>query len=167
VIQCLLPSAVTSLGSPAKLLSLATGALSAWTSEHKCWDATGAILSRLLVSRVLLFGFRDADFAKRFYAKQVGGEGRTRTFEAMRRLIYSQLPLPLGTLPLSTASQPPAGNGEDKAFDDAETADPITGARSARLWAKHPAQVNQGQAANQASSCSNCHSQEPVTQAGP
>jgi hypothetical protein len=28
-----------------------------------------------------------------------GGEGRTRTFEAMRRLIYSQLPLPLGTLP--------------------------------------------------------------------
>ena len=35
---------------------------------------------------------------------RAGGEGRTRTFEAMRRLIYSQLPLPLGTLPLSTAS---------------------------------------------------------------
>src|ERR1019366_4773943 len=34
VIQCLLPSAVTSLGSPAKLFSgLAKGALSAWTSE--------------------------------------------------------------------------------------------------------------------------------------
>ena len=29
----------------------------------------------------------------------VGGGGRTRTYEAMRRLIYSQLPLPLGTLP--------------------------------------------------------------------
>jgi hypothetical protein len=32
-------------------------------------------------------------------ARLDGGEGRTRTFEAMRRLIYSQLPLPLGTLP--------------------------------------------------------------------
>jgi hypothetical protein len=49
VIQCLLPSAVTSLGSPAKLLSLATGALSAWTSEYNSWDATGVILSRLSV----------------------------------------------------------------------------------------------------------------------
>ena len=29
----------------------------------------------------------------------VGGGGRTRTYEAIRRLIYSQLPLPLGTLP--------------------------------------------------------------------
>jgi hypothetical protein len=38
VIQCLLPSAVTSLGSPAKLsISFAKGALSAWTSECKCW----------------------------------------------------------------------------------------------------------------------------------
>ena len=36
---------------------------------------------------------------------QVGGGGRTRTCEAMRRLIYSQLPLPLGTLPRSTAAQ--------------------------------------------------------------
>jgi hypothetical protein len=37
-----------------------------------------------------------------------GGEGRTRTFEAMRRLIYSQLPLPLGTLPLNSIENPPA-----------------------------------------------------------
>lgn len=36
---------------------------------------------------------------------QDGGGGRTRTCEAMRRLIYSQLPLPLGTLPRSTAAQ--------------------------------------------------------------
>ena len=36
---------------------------------------------------------------------QDGGEGRTRTFEAIRRLIYSQLPLPLGTLPRPTASE--------------------------------------------------------------
>jgi hypothetical protein len=43
-----------------------------------------------------------------------GGEGRTRTFEAMRRLIYSQLPLPLGTLPRSTASQPNRRDGRDE-----------------------------------------------------
>src|SRR6202022_818960 len=35
----------------------------------------------------------------------VGGGRRTRTFEVIRRLIYSQLPLPLGTLPRSTPSQ--------------------------------------------------------------
>jgi|SRR5580658_4297139 hypothetical protein len=39
---------------------------------------------------------RPADFRR-----PVGGGGRTRTYEAMRRLIYSQLPLPLGTLPRS------------------------------------------------------------------
>ena len=33
-----------------------------------------------------------------------GGGGRTRTYEAIRRLIYSQLPLPLGTLPRSEGS---------------------------------------------------------------
>lgn len=33
-----------------------------------------------------------------------GGGRRTRTFEAIRRLIYSQLPLPLGTLPRSPSS---------------------------------------------------------------
>src|SRR5580700_1213264 len=33
----------------------------------------------------------------------LGGGGRTRTYEAIRRLIYSQLPLPLGTLPLGGA----------------------------------------------------------------
>src|SRR3569623_604249 len=32
-----------------------------------------------------------------------GGGRRTRTFEAIRRLIYSQLPLPLGTLPRSVS----------------------------------------------------------------
>src|SRR6185437_7527266 len=37
-------------------------------------------------------------------AKQDGGGRRTRTFEVIRRLIYSQLPLPLGTLPRSTTS---------------------------------------------------------------
>ncbi len=42
----------------------------------------------------------------RVSVKQDGGGGRTRTCEAMRRLIYSQLPLPLGTLPRSTAFNP-------------------------------------------------------------
>jgi hypothetical protein len=42
-----------------------------------------------------------------------GGGRRTRTFEVIRRLIYSQLPLPLGTLPRSTASQPIRRNGGD------------------------------------------------------
>lgn len=39
---------------------------------------------------------RNLKFRERF---QNGGGRRTRTFEAIRRLIYSQLPLPLGTLP--------------------------------------------------------------------
>src|SRR5207253_8867895 len=53
---------------------------------------------------ILLRGQAGCNPAKRLGAKQDGGEGRTRTFEAMRRLIYSQLPLPLGTLPRPTAS---------------------------------------------------------------
>src|SRR6202007_263163 len=37
---------------------------------------------------------------------QNGGGRRTRTFEVIRRLIYSQLPLPLGTLPRSNPIKP-------------------------------------------------------------
>src|ERR1019366_4383051 len=51
----------------------------------------------------------------------IGGGRRTRTFEVIRRLIYSQLPLPLGTLPRSTASQPTRRNGGRKATDDVKT----------------------------------------------
>jgi hypothetical protein len=48
VIQCLSPSAVTSLGSPAKLSRLGNGALSApGPASYKSWGATGAIPSRL------------------------------------------------------------------------------------------------------------------------
>src|SRR5213080_4371864 len=53
---------------------------------------------------ILLRGQAGCNPAKRLGAKQDGGEGRTRTCEAIRRLIYSQLPLPLGTLPRPTAS---------------------------------------------------------------
>jgi hypothetical protein len=50
VIQCLTPSAVTSLGSPAKPVSAwQQGALSAWTSEYKGWNATGQSPSRFFV----------------------------------------------------------------------------------------------------------------------
>lgn len=59
---------------------------------------------------------------------QGGGEGRTRTFEAMRRLIYSQLPLPLGTLPRPTASEdcPPEWRRTEPK-DGADAAGPMTG----------------------------------------
>jgi hypothetical protein len=49
VIQCLSPSAVTSLGSPARLLSLASGRPSPGPASYEGWDATGAIPSRLFV----------------------------------------------------------------------------------------------------------------------
>ena len=48
-------------------------------------------------------------------AKQDGGGRRTRTFEVIRRLIYSQLPLPLGTLPrLNPIASPPAEMAADR-----------------------------------------------------
>ncbi len=62
-----------------------------------------------------------------------GGGGRTRTFEAIRRLIYSQLPLPLGTLPRSTLSAPHHRNGGGTAIDEVETRAPDRELRSARL----------------------------------
>jgi hypothetical protein len=47
VIQCLLPSAVTSLGSPAKASwAWQKGVLGAWTSEYKNRNAAGAIPPR-------------------------------------------------------------------------------------------------------------------------
>src|ERR1700733_7135798 len=58
---------------------------------------------------------------KGWWWKLVGGGRRTRTFEVIRRLIYSQLPLPLGTLPRSTASEPIRRNGGNKAMDDVKT----------------------------------------------
>src|SRR3984893_11692438 len=57
---------------------------------------------------------------------KAGGGRRTRTFEVIRRLIYSQLPLPLGTLPRST-SQTTRRNGDGQAMDDVETAAPDHG----------------------------------------
>ena len=61
---------------------------------------------------ILLWDLAGFNPAKRRGAKQDGGGRRTRTFEVIRRLIYSQLPLPLGTLPRSTASEPTRRNGD-------------------------------------------------------
>src|SRR5262245_914501 len=63
----------------------------------------------------------------------------------MRRLIYSQLPLPLGTLPRPTA--PDTGRPRWRRTgheDDADTrVGPVRGRGRARLWAKGPVKVNQ------------------------
>src|ERR1700676_3799247 len=102
---------------------------------------------------------------------QSGGGRRTRTFEVIRRLIYSQLPLPLGTLPRSTASQPNRRNGAGQATDDVNTESRWRAPGRARLWAKAPCKVNQcGVRNNRAKGFEkgpNCHNPEPVTQALP
>src|ERR1700730_13894056 len=69
---------------------------------------------------------------------KAGGGRRTRTFEVIRRLIYSQLPLPLGTLPRSTASQPTRRNGGRKAMDDVKTAEPVKGSRLGAFMGEGP-----------------------------
>src|SRR4051812_29241383 len=53
---------------------------------------------------------------------KAGGGRRTRTFEVIRRLIYSQLPLPLGTLPRSMAFDPAACAGNESRHGDVKTA---------------------------------------------
>src|SRR5271166_4794810 len=74
-------------------------------------------------------------------AKQDGGGRRTRTFEVIRRLIYSQLPLPLGTLPRSNPiANPPAEMATEEAMDDVKTKDPITGSRLGAFMAESPRQ---------------------------
>src|SRR3954463_11215196 len=87
----------------------------------------------------------------------IGGEGRTRTFEAMRRLIYSQLPLPLGTLPLNSIENPPAELAEARSRMTLKPETPMTGAQLARLWGKHPGKVNQCRPLKRAGFGSNCH----------
>src|SRR5256885_13885946 len=94
---------------------------------------------------------------------KAGGEGRTRTFEAMRRLIYSQLPLPLGTLPRPTASgnRPPEWRRTEPRIG-AESAWPEDGTRSGAFMGKRPCKVNQ---AGPRKIGQNCQNPEPVTQA--
>src|SRR3984957_19613413 len=69
-------------------------------------------------------------------AKQDGGGRRTRTFEVIRRLIYSQLPLPLGTLPRSNPiASPSAEMATKKARDDVRTQGPDHGLPVGRVYA--------------------------------
>lgn len=69
-----------------------------------------------------------------------GGGGRTRTCEAMRRLIYSQLPLPLGTLPRPCRRPNACGRqNRDRKPQRARG----RACNAARLWAMRPPKVNQ------------------------
>src|ERR1700745_1500344 len=107
--------------------------------------------------------------AKRLGAKKDGGGGRTRTCEAMRRLIYSQLPLPLGTLPRSTAVYPrsPRRAPTDQPWRGKDRDNPaLSRARGpARLWAKRPGKVNRRPRSKWVVFDRNCHCPEPVTEA--
>src|SRR5579871_1860831 len=68
---------------------------------------------------------------------KAGGEGRTRTFEAMRRLIYSQLPLPLGTLPhLSLVASSAAADSGHQPVDDAENRKTLISAPVGRVYGR-------------------------------
>ena len=83
----------------------------------------------------------------------------------MRRLIYSQLPLPLGTLPLNSIAAN-RRNGEDKALDDAETGSDH-GCPVGAFMGEAPRPSQPTALVKEAFAPPNCHSQEPVTQAGP
>src|SRR5262245_44277436 len=78
-----------------------------------------------------------------------GGGGRTRTCEVVRRLIYSQLPLPLGTLPRpnSVSNSSARGGGGQNHRYGAEPARPGDGARSGAFMGKRTRKVNQGKRA--------------------
>ncbi len=71
---------------------------------HKAPLLTAIVLLALNLARLGILLALEVLLALRVKA---GGGGRTRTFEAMRRLIYSQLPLPLGTLPRIDAHRNP------------------------------------------------------------
>src|SRR5262245_12191492 len=74
-----------------------------------------------------------------------GGGGRTRTCEVVRRLIYSQLPLPLGTLPRpnSVSNSSARGGGGQNHRYGAGPASPGNGARSGAFMGKRTRKVNQ------------------------
>src|SRR6266480_2132101 len=74
---------------------------------------------------------------------KAGGGRRTRTFEVIRRLIYSQLPLPLGTLPRPNSIGTRPLNGGGRAMDDVDTVSRWRAPGRPRLWAKRHGKVNQ------------------------
>ena len=66
----------------------------------------------------------------------------------MRRLIYSQLPLPLGTLPLnSIATQPPGRQRQGRSMT-LKPKDPISGSRLGAFMGEAPRQSQPTEAAN-------------------
>ena len=84
-----------------------------------------------------------AHVARSSRASEDGGGRRTRTFEVIRRLIYSQLPLPLGTLPRLNSIGTHPLNGGGRAMDDVNTVSRWRAPGRARLWAKRHGKVNQ------------------------
>jgi hypothetical protein len=96
--------------------------------------------SRLEPAYALWASARQPSLASRAKA---GGGRRTRTFEVIRRLIYSQLPLPLGTLPRPNSIGTHPLNGGGRAMDDVNTASRWRAPGRARLWAKQHGKVNQ------------------------
>src|SRR4051812_30664000 len=85
---------------------------------------------------------QDSKRVARSIAKNsVGGGRRTRTFEVIRRLIYSQLPLPLGTLPRPNSIGTHPLNGGGRAMDDVNTVSRWRAPGRARLWAKRHGKV--------------------------
>src|SRR5258705_6429992 len=106
-----------------------------------------------------------ANPAKRLGAKQDGGGRRTRTFEAIRRLIYSQLPLPLGTLPRPNSIETHPLNGGGQAMDDANTVSRWRAPGRPRLWVSGLPKSTNGSRQMAPLNCPNCQNPEPVTQA--
>ena len=87
-------------------------------------------------SSVFAFASLQPSIARR--AKR-GGGGRTRTCEAMRRLIYSQLPLPLGTLPRfnGARSASPCG-GRNGPWRREGRGSPVSGVAAGRVYGGKP-----------------------------
>ena len=83
------------------------------------------------------------DFPKYACNHRMVGEEGLRTFEVIRRLIYSQLPLPLGTLPRPNSIGTHPLNGGGRAMDDINTVSRWRAPGRARLWAKRHGKVNQ------------------------
>ena len=116
--------------------------------DGSSWLAQVRLRLRFAQLRRTRFGFilglaasRAARGAKR------GGGGRTRTCEAMRRLIYSQLPLPLGTLPRFNGARSASPCGDGPGHGDVKAAETLPkGSRPGafmgeRGWQSQPRQA--------------------------
>ena len=138
-----LPSAVTSLGSPAKLLGFANGrSRRLRTSEYKIGDAAGAIPPRLFVG-FRLPGFRvQAEACYRTRARRGGAcEASEGWWGRKDSNLRSHKTADLQSAPFATRDTPPLQpsrarrrNGGRQAMDDAETEGPDHGLPVGRVY---------------------------------